>query len=69
MVLEEFDLPIINVGQSRYLLLTPDVRNFLGIDERTEKVRGCKDLSKHGKFIGVWNPAQQEGKPTTYMKI
>lgn len=40
------------IGNSTFLLITPDMREYLGITEKNELVLKF-DKGKHGPFIGI----------------
>lgn len=45
-------------GESYYLLIRPELVNFLNIEHRDEmKVQA--ETGKHGKYVSAWNPEQQ----------
>lgn len=56
--------PLQKIGNSYYILLPEELRKYLGIDNTEEEViiGMTPDTSKHGRFVGIWNPKQQNKK-------
>ena len=48
-------------GNSFYCLLDPHIVEYLNVKD-FDDVFMIPDVSKHGKFVGIWNPKQQSKK-------
>lgn len=53
-----FKGPISKKGESYYLLIRPELVNFLDIDHRDE-MEVQAETGEHGKYVSAWNPDQQ----------
>lgn len=47
-----FNVKLIKIGGSRYLNITPEMREYLGIKGDEELCTVKYDLGKHGPFVG-----------------
>ena len=55
----------IRIGGTIYLPIAPDLIEYLGIecdgdDKPTTELSMMPDVSKHGRYIGIWSQAQQD---------
>ena len=69
MVVEESTASLIRIGGSTYVLLSPDYLEFISVTEKNDKVGIAKDFSKHGRFLGIWNPDQKKRMNDLYKKV
>jgi hypothetical protein len=50
------------IGGSSYFLIPTHIRKKMDLLKGDEEVEYMIDVGKHGIFIAIWNPAQQEGR-------
>jgi antitoxin component of MazEF toxin-antitoxin module len=56
-----FDKTIRSQGDSLVMSIPTELVRYLELTEGT-KVELIADVSKHGRYIGIWNPTQQKAK-------
>lgn len=57
-----FNSKIRKIGGSYYLLIKPELKNYLELREGSNITIQTEYKDEHGPYISAWNPSQQEGE-------